>query len=475
MHTSALLAGKLFFEIYWRREFQRVLDVGSQDVNGTLRSVKPEGAIYLGVDMAPGVGVDVVLKDPHQLPLADGSFDVVVSTSCLEHDPLFWLSVAEMFRVVKPGGFVYINAPSNGIYHGYPFDHWRFYPDAAQALVRWSTKLSTPVQLVESFVGEKVGDIWADNVMVFLREPYDGRLPDKCICDQVLGATNIRRHGSSEFDKFDPIPEDLRELNTANERIKELEQEALRGAERQRELQARIDELEALKEPESLEGLNGSRPVVAESNSFKTAFTSEFLKGYQAGTLGYTYKSVPCLKNPIDLAIYTKAIWDLQPGTIIELGANAGGSALWFADTLERFGYGAEVVCIDLQPPKDVKHERIRFIEGDVKHLIDVLTRNCLLGAPRPWLVVEDSAHTFETCLTVLEQTAVLLKKGDLLVIEDGVLDELGLSQAYGGGPNRALRQWFERQPDVFTVQRSLCDMFGRNASYAPNAWLRKT
>jgi cephalosporin hydroxylase len=44
--------------------------------------------------------------------------------------------------------------------------------------------------------------------------------------------------------------------------------------------------------------------------NFNTAFPPEFLRAFQAGTLGYTYKGIPCLKNPIDLAIYTKLIWD---------------------------------------------------------------------------------------------------------------------------------------------------------------------
>jgi len=92
MHPSALRTGAAFFQIYWMPGFADILDVGSQDVNGALRGVKPEGARYVGVDLVPGPGVDQVLEDPHQLPFADAHFDVVVSTSCLEHDPCFWLS-----------------------------------------------------------------------------------------------------------------------------------------------------------------------------------------------------------------------------------------------------------------------------------------------------------------------------------------------------------------------------------------------
>lgn len=92
--------------------------------------MRPEGCGYLCVDLGAGPGVDLVLSDPHQLPLAEQSFDMVVSTSCLEHDPMFWLTFLEMCRILRHGGYIYINGP----YHGYPYDHWRFYPDSGMAL-----------------------------------------------------------------------------------------------------------------------------------------------------------------------------------------------------------------------------------------------------------------------------------------------------------------------------------------------------
>lgn len=245
MHKSALVTGQLFFQTYWREGFHNILDIGSRDVNGSLRSVKPEDAAYLGVDLAPGPGVELVLKDPHHLPLDDESVDVVVSTSCLEHDPLFWLTFAEMLRVVKAGGLLYLNAPSNGLYHGYPFDHWRFYPDAGCALVQWSERVGTPARLIESFIGQRDGDVWADNVMVFAREPITQPLPERLLCDQLPGATNIRRGAAEALERFVAQPEDLRRLQQANARVKALE-EQLKASEAR--LSALTDEVSALRE-----------------------------------------------------------------------------------------------------------------------------------------------------------------------------------------------------------------------------------
>jgi len=70
-------------------------------------------------------------------PFADGSFDLVITTSTFEHDPMFWMTIREMARVVRLGGFVYVNAPSAGFYHGYPDDNYRFYRGAAGSLAFW--------------------------------------------------------------------------------------------------------------------------------------------------------------------------------------------------------------------------------------------------------------------------------------------------------------------------------------------------
>lgn len=41
----------------------------------------------------------------------DDMFDLVVCSATLEHDKRFWLSVAEMRRVLKPGGLLIISVP----------------------------------------------------------------------------------------------------------------------------------------------------------------------------------------------------------------------------------------------------------------------------------------------------------------------------------------------------------------------------
>ena len=208
--------------------------------------------------------------------------------------------------------------------------------------------------------------------------------------------------------------------------------------------------------------------------SFKTAFSADFLPAYQAGTLNYRYRGVPCLKSPIDLAVYMRLLWQEQPATLIEIGSKHGGSALFFADIVRSFGLSTSIVSIDLVPPEGIADERIRFFSGDVRRLEAVFGAHALYGLPRPWTVIEDSAHTLEGCAAALDFFAAHLRAGEIFVMEDGVLSELGLDSRYDGGPNRAIAEFFATRPEVFDIAAEYTDMFGANATYNPNGYLRR-
>ncbi|ARF12378.1 methyltransferase [Klosneuvirus KNV1] len=170
MHDSSLIAGKLFAELYGKSGMT-VVDVGGRDVNGSLRSFFVErGMKYICVDMETHPSVDVVVPPGEKLPFDDSSIDLIVSTSCFEHDPCFWLTFKEMCRIVKLDGHIYINAPTHGEYHCYPGDNWRFYSDAGQALAYWAGKqmgneLVYPVKVIETF--HIYGTQWHDWVCVW--------------------------------------------------------------------------------------------------------------------------------------------------------------------------------------------------------------------------------------------------------------------------------------------------------------------
>lgn len=173
MHDTAREAGRAFFETYGGST-GGVLDVGSLDINGTLRPFVPSGMNYYGVDLSGGPNVSIILDDPYSFPFGDGAFDLVVSTSCLEHDEFFWLTFVEMARVLKFGGHLYVNAPVGGVVHRHPVDCWRFYPDAGLALARWARRNGHELTLLESFVNSPGLEGWMDFVAVWQKD--DGKV-----------------------------------------------------------------------------------------------------------------------------------------------------------------------------------------------------------------------------------------------------------------------------------------------------------
>jgi SAM-dependent methyltransferase len=69
----------------------------------------------VGLNMEPVASeptIRTVLGNANQMDMfADGTFGCVLCNSTLEHDARFWLTLAEIRRVTKPGGLVVIGVP----------------------------------------------------------------------------------------------------------------------------------------------------------------------------------------------------------------------------------------------------------------------------------------------------------------------------------------------------------------------------
>lgn len=210
-------------------------------------------------------------------------------------------------------------------------------------------------------------------------------------------------------------------------------------------------------------------------------FTSDIpapvLDAIQNGTSRTVYRGVSFLKSPFDVVLYLQLLHRLQPRTVIEIGSKHGGSALWFADMMSAQGVTApRIVSVDIRPLATFTDERITFLTGNARNLGPTLTPDLLANLPRPWLVIEDSAHTYDASRAVLDFFHPLLVSGDYIVVEDGVVSQLSdpLYASYEDGPNRAVADVLALHPSAYAVDTDLCDHFGRNATYNPNGWLRR-
>lgn len=180
MHHSAYVNAEKFYHKYCEKniENKKILDVGSYDVNGTMKPIFEKGQ-YVGLDMEAGPNVDIVGVS-HDIPFEKDEFDIVISSSCFEHDDMFWISFQEMCRVLKPGGYMYVQAPSNGPYHGWPGDNWRFYIDSWKALEKWGKKLKFDIELVEHYIDDTTPHhpnegfrLWNDSIGIYRKKPIE--------------------------------------------------------------------------------------------------------------------------------------------------------------------------------------------------------------------------------------------------------------------------------------------------------------
>ncbi len=104
-----------------------IFDIGSKEARGSYGfGAPPADAEIVCVDMFDGLGVDLV-ADAHDMPMVpSGSVDCVVTVSTLEHVRYPQKVVAEIYRILKPGGLLYINVPFIFPFHADPDDFYRF-------------------------------------------------------------------------------------------------------------------------------------------------------------------------------------------------------------------------------------------------------------------------------------------------------------------------------------------------------------
>jgi cephalosporin hydroxylase len=219
------------------------------------------------------------------------------------------------------------------------------------------------------------------------------------------------------------------------------------------------------------------RPVAAPAGRLgRTDIPPRLLAATQGGVMRTKYRGRAFLKSPFDAVLYLQLFQRLRPMTVIEIGTKDGGSALWFADALEAHGLQPSVITVDLREPPTFDDHRIRFVAGDANNLAEALTPQMLADLPRPWIVVEDSAHTYSACGAVLDFFHAHLLPGDYAVVEDGIVAHM-TGERYAGyedGPNRAVRDFMAQHPDDYAVDDELCDFYGYNATWATNGWLQR-
>lgn len=184
---------------------KRVLEVGSRDVNGSVRSLFSAAAEYVGVDVVEGPGVDVV-ADAADLPkLFSGPkrFDVVISTEMLEHAEDWRAALAGMKKVLKPRGRLVLTTRSPGFPHHEPPDHWRFtVADIERALADFDVKVEKDPETPGVFaVGVKARSLLVHMLLTIHPAKAPPERPKEAYfhASQMYGGARIRSFWPAEY------------------------------------------------------------------------------------------------------------------------------------------------------------------------------------------------------------------------------------------------------------------------------------
>ncbi|MEM7063890.1 MAG: CmcI family methyltransferase [Cyanobacteria bacterium P01_B01_bin.77] len=191
-------------------------------------------------------------------------------------------------------------------------------------------------------------------------------------------------------------------------------------------------------------------------------------------------------KSAMEMVLYPMILHELQPKTIIEIGAFNGGSAVWLADHLQILELNESHVYsmdIDLSFLDDrAKNDsRITFIEGDSNKIELAFPPKLLADLPHPWFFMEDSHHNLIGVLEHFHQHG--LQDGDYLIVEDTNLycweywNKIFKEEDNGDHKEQkgvCAREFIEKYKDEYLVDTYYQDLFGYNGSKSWNSILKR-
>ncbi len=134
MHTNS----RLLFEKYALPLLQRgmkVLEIGPDSFPSTYQQLAEDLSLeWHTLDMYDSPRLTYPNSSEYSFPIADESYDVVLSGQVIEHVKKPWKWMPELTRITRSGGLVITINPVSWTYHEAPVDCWRIYPDGMKSL-----------------------------------------------------------------------------------------------------------------------------------------------------------------------------------------------------------------------------------------------------------------------------------------------------------------------------------------------------
>lgn len=185
-----------------------------------------------------------------------------------------------------------------------------------------------------------------------------------------------------------------------------------------------------------------------------------------------TWLGQPIWQNVSDAWVIQETLVEKDIDLVVECGTNRGGSAFYMASIFDLLGRG-RVITLDIERLHDITHPRVEFVIGSS---VDPTVFTTVQGRvrelqPAHVLVLLDSDHRAAHVQRELELYSSLVGVGDLMLVQDGCIDELRMMRALRPGPLAAIEDFLSQQPG-FEVDEERTDRY--LFSHSPKGWITR-
>ena len=191
-----------------------------------------------------------------------------------------------------------------------------------------------------------------------------------------------------------------------------------------------------------------------------------------------SFQGVQIMKNPLDLWMMQQIAWEIRPDFVVETGTFRGGSALYWAHTLNGMRLtNARVLTVDVQDLTQ-RAQSNPLWKAYVEFTLGSSTDPKIVGR---WaervrharvIVNLDSDHSMAHVLRELHMFAPMVSPGSYIAVEDTHLDGVPTHPEQGPGPMAAVRQFLSEDAGKDFEQDFTREAFVMT-SY-PGGWLKR-
>jgi len=183
----------------------------------------------------------------------------------------------------------------------------------------------------------------------------------------------------------------------------------------------------------------------------------------QESRIAPTWRDRPCIQFKDDLWRYAEICWSLHPPFVIEVGTANGGTAIFLADVMARFGSGKVITIDPVRPGVELPVlSNLHYIQGSSTDA-EVFTQVKKLTGDQRGLVMLDGDHR---CKQVFAELDLYADLADYLIVQDTIMHWLEMPD----NPYDALKLWEPQHADEFFVEDdSLMD-----ETQHPGGWLQR-